>query len=240
MIGGLTAEKFSKAFAKGCNGSISINSRTLTRGSVAMFGHPDLMPLLRQAQLEGRTWYYGDKAYFGRDKYFRITKNAYMSNAQGKGCLNRWESLGIKIKDWRNGSEILLCPQSDTFFKLHGTTQADWINATSKELKKYTDRTIRVHYKMTGETERIFRRQLVNAWAVIVHSSMAGVQAAINGVPCFATDPNSTSARFGTTDLSKIETPIRPDNREQMAAVLANSQWTIPEINSGLAWEMVK
>jgi hypothetical protein len=93
---------------------------------------------------------------------------------------------------------------------------------------------------MTGETERVFRRQLVNAWAVVVYSSMAGVQAVMQGVPCFATDPSSTSALFGTTDLSKIETPIKPDNREYMAAILANSQWTLLEIASGLAWEQVR
>ena len=240
MIGGLTAQKFSNAFAKGCGGSISLNPRTLTRGSVALFGQPDLIPLLHQAQSEGRDWYYGDKAYFGRDTYYRITKNGYMSDLSREPCFDRWKALRVNVKDWRNGTEILLCPQSDTFFKLHGTTQAEWIRLTTKELKKHTDRSIRVHRKMSGETEQIFRRQLVNAWAVVVHSSMAGVQAVINGVPCFATDPNSTSAKFGTTDLSRIETPVKPDNREYMAAILANSQWTISEINSGLAWEQVK
>jgi hypothetical protein len=239
MIGGLTAEKFSRAFAKGCGGSIAF-TRTLAKGSVALFGQPDLMPLLRQAQSEGRNWYYGDKAYFGRGNYYRITKNGYISDLTREPCFDRWKAHRIDIKEWRNGTEILLCPQSDTFFKLHGTTQAEWITNTTKELRKHTDRKIRVHYKTTGEAERIFRRQIVNAWAVVVHSSMAGVQAAVHGVPCFATDPASTSALFGTTDLSRIETPVKPDNREHMAAVLANSQWTLPEIASGLAWEQVR
>lgn len=239
MTGGLTAEKFSRAFAKGCGGSIAF-TRTLAKGAVALFGQPDLTPLLRQAQLEGRDWYYGDKAYFGRGTYYRITKNGYMSDLSRKPCFDRWKMLRVNVKDWRNGTEILLCPQSDTFFKLHGTTQAEWIMNTTKALKKHTNRKIRVHRKMSGQTEQIFRRQLVNAWAVVVHSSMAGVQAAVHGVPCFATDPDSTSAKFGTTDLSRIEIPVKPDNREYMAAVLANSQWTLPEIASGLAWEQVR
>ncbi len=239
MNGNLTCQKFGRAFAEGCGGSISF-TRTLAKGSVALFGQPDLMPLLHQAQSEGRDWYYGDKAYFGRDTYYRITKNGYMSDLSREPCYKRFRALKVDVKEWRNGAEILLCPQSDTFFKLQGTTQAAWINETSKVLRKYTKRSIRVHYKMTGETERVFRRQLVDAWAVVVYSSMAGVQAVMQGVPCFATDPTSTSALFGTTDLSRIETPVKPDNREHIAAILANSQWTLPEIASGLAWEQVR
>ena len=162
MNGNLTCQKFGKAFAGGCGGSISF-TRTLAKGAVALFGQPDLMPLLRQAQSEGRTWYYGDKAYFGRDRYYRITKNGYMSDLSREPCFDRWKALSIDIKEWRNGAEILLCPQSDTFFELHGTTQAAWIQATTKQLRKHTSRSIRIHHKMTGETERVFRRQLVNA-----------------------------------------------------------------------------
>lgn len=237
-----TSPKFGKAFAKGCGGKVSADPHCLLNGDVAMFGHPQLFGLLDRAKLQNRNWYYGDKAYFGRDAYYRITKNAYMQNGlTGDDNPSRWHKLGLAIQDWRKGSDILICPQSDVFFKLQGKTQAEWIKTTTEAIKKHTDRSIRVVYKnATVDTERAFKRQLVNAWAVVVHSSMAGVQGAVHGVPCFATDPNSTSASFGTTDLTAIETPVKPDNRLQMVSILANNQWTISEINSGLAWECIK
>lgn len=237
----MTSTTFGKAFANGCNGNVSYDSKMLFDGDVAMFGHPDLMPLLDEAKKQGRNWYYGDKAYFGRNVYYRITKNAYMHNASGEPDFNRLKRLNLTFEPWRNGSDILICPQSDIFFRLKGTTQKDWIYETTKKIKRFTDRKIRFQYKSNNKTaEQSFKRALNGIWAVVVHSSMAGVQAAVHGVPCFATDAESTAARFGTTDFSLLENPVKPDNREQMAGVLAANQWTISEINSGFAWEQLQ
>lgn len=234
----LTSPVFGQAFAKGCGGELSSGPKLLLDGDVAMFGHPNLMPLLHEAQRQGRTWYYGDKAYFGREVYYRITKNAYMHNAVGEPDFDRWRKLNLKVQPWRNGDDILICPQSNMFFQIKGTSQKHWIDETVRKIRQFSDRKIRFQYKSTQKCpEKAFRRSLSNVWAVVVHSSMAGVQAVIQGVPCFATDTNSTSAKFGTTDLSRIEKPVKPDNREYMAAVLAANQWTLPEIQSGLAWE---
>lgn len=236
----LTSPKFCQAFAKGCGGKISYESRLL-EGDVAMFGHPELMPLLHDAQDQGRNWYYGDKAYFGRDVYYRVTKNAYMHNTVGEPDYVRLSKIGIKPHPWQNGSDILLCPQTSVFFALHGSTQAEWIESTTETIKKYTDRKIRVRAsKKTQGTESAFRKSLDDVWAVVVHSSIAGVQAAMYGIPCFSTDPDSTAAKFGSTDLSLIESPIRPDDRDHMAAVLAANQWKLGEIASGMAWEHIK
>lgn len=242
MNGALTSPKFGRAFAKGCGGRLSADPHHLLDGDVALFGHPQLFGLLDQAKQQNRNWYYGDKAYFGRDVYYRITKNGYMQNGlTGDDNPSRWHKLRLPIQNWRNGSDIVICPQSDVFFKLQGKTQAEWIKTTTDEIKKHTDRRIRIHHKNAANNpEMAFKRQLVNTWAVVVHSSMAGVQATVHGVPCFATDPNSTSASFGTTDLTAIEQPVKPDNRLQMVSILANNQWTISEINSGLAWECIK
>lgn len=237
----LTSPKFGAAFANGCGGDISYDPDLLMDGDVAMFGHSDLMGLLKQAQAEGRNWYYGDKAYFGRDKYYRITKNAYMHDASGDYDYDRWTKLNIKLQPWQNGSDILICPQSDVFFNLQGKSQKQWIDETVRKLRSFTDRKIRFQYKSAVKnTEQAFKSSLKNVWAVVVHSSMAGVQAVIHGVPCFATDPDCTSARFGSTDLSLIENPIKPDHRIKMASVLAANQWTLDEIKSGMAWEYIK
>lgn len=236
-VGNQRSMDFCRAFAQGCGGRISTNPKMLTHGDVAGFWLPELLEILDQAIAEGRNWYYGDKAYFDRTKYFRITKNAKMLTHFEQSTPERFNKLGLSIKPWREGSDILLCPQSDTFFRRIGTTQADWILNTSKAIGQYSDRKIRINLKRAGDdTERFFRGQLGNIHAVVVHSSIAGVQAAIEGVPCFATDPESTAGKFGTTDLSLMENPIKPDNREQMAWALADNQWTLEEIKAGKAW----
>jgi hypothetical protein len=107
----------------------------------------------------------------------------------------------------------------------------------TKTIRRYSDRKIRIHHKRAGnDTERFFRQQLGNVHAVVVHSSMAGVQAVLEGVPCFATEADSTASPFGTTDFSLMENPVKPEAREQMAWALAENQWTIEEIKAGKAW----
>ncbi|HEY7804195.1 MAG TPA: hypothetical protein VIC30_07150 [Orrella sp.] len=237
----LTSPKFGKAFAKGCGGQLVYHDKLPAEGSIAMFGHPDLVRMLYEAQDQGRDWYYGDKAYFGREAYYRATKNAYMHNAVGEPDYKRLSKIGIKSQPWRNGSYILLCPQSPLFFAMQGKNRNEWIYSVTKELKKHTNRKVRVREtKKSPGTESAFRKSLDDVWAVVVHSSMAGTQAAMHGVPCFATDPDCTSAAFGSTDLSLIESPVKPDNRDEMAAVLAANQWTLDEIASGMAWEHIK
>jgi hypothetical protein len=239
--GGLTSQTFTQAFARGCGGAVSYNPAMLMPGPVAMFGDPSLYALLAQARLEGRVWYYGDHAYFRRRVYFRITKNQWQHDMQGKAHPARWERLGVRIQPWRKtGYKILLCPQSPRFFELHGMSHLQWVQDTTRTLQRYTDRPIEIRYKPGGsQTEEQFRRSLHEVHAVVVYTSVAGAQAAIHGVPCFATH-ECVSKHFGTDDLKRIENPVRPDDRERMAWLLADNQWTMEEIKSGLAWEHLR
>jgi len=235
----LVSHNWAKAFAKGCKGSIHFNKQ-YQGGSIAMFGDETLLKIKNQAIEASQNWFYGDKAYFGRGKYYRVTKNAYMHDAQGVATSARFDKLNIQVQNWKVGDRILICPQSNDFHVRHGLTQSQWVAQVKKTLSNYTDRDIIIHTKTSGDAEMMFRMRLKNVWATIVYSSMAGVQSVMHGVPCFATDCTSTAAQFGSTDLSLIETPIKPDNREMMAWVLADNQFTLEELASGMAWEKVK
>ena len=233
------SKEFSKAFQKGCGGNIYTSGNVLHRGDIAMFGDPATWNLLQQAIKEGRNWYYGDKAYFGRGKYYRITKNAYQSNCIGNADPARWNELRISIERRKKGSKILVCRQSVKFYELHGINRDDWVRNTINTLRQYTDRPIEIRDKSTGDlTEWQFRRALSDVHAVVVYTSIAGVQAVTRGVPCFATE-KCASLAFGSSDLSQIENPVLPDNRFEMACVLANNQWTLDEIRNGTAWRML-
>ena len=67
---------------------------------------------------------------------------------------------------------------------------------------------------------------LKDCHAVVVHSSNVAVDALLAGVPVFCTVP-CAAYRMGYADLSKIESPLYPDDREQWAWNLADQQWTL-------------
>jgi hypothetical protein len=231
----LTSPQWARAFAKGCNARIDLEGEQLQAGNLAMFGSPDRWELLQRARSEGRTWYYGDHAYFGRREYYRITRNAWqLTDLARDGDVGRWERLGLRIRSkWRdNGRYVLLCPNSPAYFERHGLSVDTWIRETSAAIRLQSDREIRVRFKRSPSD---FDFDVRNAWAVVVHTSVAGVLSALQGVPCFATEPCASLA-FGCGDLGLIESPARPDNRFEMATVLAANQWTLHEMASGQAW----
>jgi hypothetical protein len=230
-----TSPKFAYAFAKGCGGSITEDLDYLFDGPAAMFGSPPAWPVLRRAQEEGRDWFFGDHAYFGRGKYFRVTKNAYQHDGQSRGVLSdRYLRFKRPIFPWRKaGAYVLVCPQSDVYFSLHGIDAKAWLADVTDTLRQHTDRPIRVRWKASRTP---IAPDLEAAWAVVVFSSAAALDALIAGVPIITLAPFAASVRMGATDLSQIESPIYPDDREPFLHALADNQWTLAEIMRGAAW----
>jgi hypothetical protein len=85
-------------------------------------------------------------------------------------------------------------------------------------------------------TARPIADDLEDCWAVVVFSSASAIDGLIHGVPCVTLAPFAATVRMGLTDLSKIETPVYPDDREPFMWNLAANQWSVQEIFSGQAW----
>jgi hypothetical protein len=232
-----SSPKLAYAFAKGCGGTIT-DEDDLFPGPVALFGSPARWPLLRRAQAEGREWYYIDHAYFSRGKYFRITKNAYQHDGVGTSTGERFHAFQrlSRLQPWHtDGSHVLICPNSDVYFGLHGIDPVAWLREVMTTLRQHTDRPIRVRWKVQ-RAERPIHEDLEGAWAVVVFSSAAALDGLIAGVPCFTLAPFAASVRMGLSDLRQIEAPLYPDGRETFLSVLADHQWTLQEILKGVAW----
>jgi hypothetical protein len=234
-----TSPKFAYAFAKGCGGTITDDLDYLFPGPVAMFGSPPVWPLLRRAQAEGRDWFFADHAYFGRGWFYRITKNGYQHDGTGPGEDARFiRSARREIQPWkRSGGHVLVCPQSEVYFSLHGLNRDEWLLNVTATLRQHTDREIRVRYKASRTP---IAPDLEDAWAVVVYSSAAALDGLIAGVPVFTLAPFAATARMGLSDLSRIESPIYPDGREEFLFALASNQWTLPEIMRGSAWRQLQ
>ncbi len=235
---GTTSPKFAYAFAKGCRGTMTDEFGYLFDGPVVTFATPPLWPLIRTAQAHGRDVYFGDHGYFGRHKYFRITKNALQHDGTGEATPDRFAAFRRPVQPWRtNGRHILICPNSAVYFGLHGLNVEQWLIDVQEQLRAHTDREIRIRWKVTASP---IVEDLHGAWAAVVFSSAAALDALIAGVPVFTLAPFAASARMGLSDLSQIETPIYPDDREPFLWNLADNQWTIREICDGSAWRALQ
>ena len=165
---------------------------------------------------------------FNLDGYFRIAYNNYWHDGQGNSPDDRLKKLNINFKPLKKAGEyiILSLPsqESISFFKLE-----NWLDRTSNEIRKYTDRKIITH----GKNSKIpLDHLLENAWAFVSNHSTAGLKAMIEGVPAYFTD----------STLKKISSIVNIENHKidyKIFNNLAYSQWNIKEIESGEAWENI-
>lgn len=234
VAGERSSPRFGAAFARGCGGRVMSHTQGMQPGGFASFCSPPVWPLLRRAQAEGRDWFYGDHAYVGRGTHFRVTRNAYQHDGTGQGSKARWRALGRPIQPWRrSGHHIVLCPNSDVYFGFFGMTTTEWVADVTARLRAVTDRPLRVRSKRDA---RPIALDLVDAWAVVVYSSAAAIDALIAGVPAFTLADFAATYRMGTADLTRIEQPVYPDDRESFLWSLAAHQWTCEELARGDGW----
>lgn len=241
-LGEKSSPRFAKAFAAGCGGSLIEDLSCLRLGAFAAFCSPAVYSLLTQAQAEGRDWYYGDHGYVHRHQYFRITKNRYQHDGRGDASPHRFRELGLSVQQaWQTtGSTIVVCPNSSVYMQQFAGVTADrWTEAIVAQLASITDRPVRVHWK-TQVSSRPLVVDLPTAWMVVTFSSAAAIEALMAGVPVCTLAPWAATARMGITDLTQVESPVYPDDREPFLWTLAANQWTLEEIRSGIAWRALQ
>lgn len=225
-----TSPLFARAFAQGCGGVVK---NRYAPGPWAGFGSPQNWHEMQQSIRDGYDWYFGDHAYFRRGQFYRVTKNAFFHDGAGVSDMQRVKMFFGRLEPWRRtGSNIILCPQSETFFRREGTTQAAWLAQVTEELRQHTDRKIIVHHKRdTKPLWSLFK----SAYCVISYSSNSAVEAVMAGVPAINT-AYSHAALMTRRSVADINNLYYPDNRLEWAAVLADNQWTLEEISNGDCW----
>ena len=205
-------------------------------------------------------WFFIDHAYLYHQRHsmfekygdfrnclFRVCKNNYVINKITDTNDHRYLELKarfakddeLEILDWKKGGKhIVVFPPSWWLCKNLGMKAEDVLQNTIEELKKHTDREIRVRVKkINGAYNPVpLHEDLKDCHAVVSYQSSAAAKAIIKGIPSFTiTDKYSAAIPMSLTDLSKIETPIYPDNRYEWLCNLANHQFYANEIQSGYA-----
>lgn len=227
-----------KAFAEGAGAKV-VAPAPLRPGDVAMYGClRGLEPTLRQAQKEGRNWYYIDNGYINPghfDGYFRVTRCNYQIDGRGVSNGQRLSRLPLHVKPWRtDGRHIVFCPPSPTWCDIVGLDLKAFMKNTHAALRARTRRPIVVRAK---PTEQALAADLVNAWCLLTYSSNAAVEAAIAGIPVVCLGHCAAYAIGGTID--EIEAPPMPP-RAGWLGVLADNQWNLDEMRDGTCWDQLR
>lgn len=163
----------------------------------------------------------------------------------------RFNKLGLELKPWKiSGDHILICSQHEKSEQWKGMPTSDiWVEQQIKEIRKYTDRPIRIRqhprfplrrkfnqYNAFSSTNN-FQVDLNTAYCAVNHCSNPGIESVLNGVPAFVSEI-SLAAPVANTDLSVIETPSRPD-RTQWSNDLAWTEWTQQEMLDGIPQDLL-
>lgn len=161
---------------------------------------------------------------------------------------DRFEKSKQVIQPWRDNKDghILLAGMGQKSCVLYGYPDQSWDMWAVKEIRKYTNRKIvyrpkpswrncppiaGTEYSPPGDSLAPY---LNSAFCVVNHHSNVGVDALLAGVPVFSWD----GAAFyqSSQDLSKIETPYYPEDREKFLWGLCHYNWSVAEIENGLCW----
>jgi len=166
---------------------------------------------------------------------------------------NRASTLGLNTKSWTNAGYniVIACQRSDSEQWAGQPPTVAWLTETARKIRQHSDKpiVIRPHPRqrianipgcviespkpIPGTYDSFdYDQCLKTTWAVINHNSGPGTQAILNGVPAFV-GTTSLASPVGNLDIADIENPLRPD-REKWLETIAHTEWTIPEIESGL------
>lgn len=200
---------------------------------------------------QGRPFLVLEKGFVKRDDYFHAGWNGLNGRANFvnlESPSDRWEKLAIPLLPWRKeGEHVVICGQVPWDASVQHHDHIAWCQRTVAALGRLTDRPLRFrpHPKVAGRVDyrvrgvelstRPLADDLDNAWAVVTFNSNCAVEAAISGVPIFASDFGSMALRVASSNIYIIENPPRME-RLPWLSDLAYAQWSLGEMAAGETW----
>jgi hypothetical protein len=176
----------------------------------------------------GENFIYLDHGYFKRgwaNNNFRAIRNACHLNEIKKRPDDRMKKFGVEVEPWRKerGSKIVVIPTYDGHHQIW-PGMSSWVGEVKQRMASLTSRPVVVKQEKGN-----LREYLQDAWCLVCNQSVAGVEAALMGVPVFST-PKCPSWPV-SNKLENIECPEFFDNRHEWAASLAYATWNSSEID---------
>lgn len=184
-------------------------------------------PEIKRYIREGLDFVYVDHPYFFRDDNtcFRMVWGATHLTTLLDRPRDRMKRRGMPLPvPWRkNGREVIVIPPSPRAIDIFD--EQWWLMRTVAHIKRVTDRPVRVkHNKLTA-----LDRFLQDAWCVVTFGSVAGVEAAMMGVPVFS-GPICPTRPISAGEIDDIEKPVYAE-REPWMASLNYATWRLDELH---------
>lgn len=180
---------------------------------------------------QSKDFYRMDHAYIGRLQYFRITRGDFQPPEIVERPADRWDGLkkeyGLEVKPWTAGKHVLVTLSAPATYWFFGVD--DWPQRIEKEIRKYTDRPIKVRVR---DAKHSIYEDLKDAHCLVTYASNSAIDALLAGVPVFTQGPSI--ARPMGAWLDSIENPRYPE-REDFFRHMAYCQFTVAEFASGFA-----
>jgi len=198
--------------------------------------------------------------YFGESEFFNQNSPP-----------DRWNLLcerkKIDVLPYRdNGNHILMCMNrgiDGRGWLTKGVDTWGWLESKISEIRRYTDRPIRVRFHPMGrdyikkEKRNVWVKRLShnvrisgldnedivddceNAWASVVYNTSASVIPIVKGIPVFTDREDCIAHSIANTSISDIANPMLID-RTQWFYDLAYCMWSKKEMKDGLFWPKYK
>ena len=213
----------------------------------AGFFKPQWLEICKKYNLK---FYNLDSGYFGNLKkkiYFRVSVNEFQITCPIiKRPADRWEKLNINLESFKRGKQIVIVPPDRKIVHALGLGSEDlWIDTIIAEIKKYSDRPIKIRKRPEVRADRIITNTFKDfikddTYCVIGHQSNALVEAVMCNIPVISLGNSSTKVIYNK-DISKIEQleVISDEEKYEWLNHLSYSQFTKEELKSGFAWDIV-
>ena len=210
------------------------------------------MDMVKKLEQRLHNFWFTDTPYFGRfdnnnlrpdNHYWRICKNTIHASYIRNCKPDRFEKFGLQIRAPNfKGSYVLVCPSSDSINNY--IDMPNWTEDTIEQIKRYTDRPIKLRHKPRGrgtsgpsEAKVPLSEDLKDAWCVVTSCSIAAVESVCLGVPVFCHD-KSFAVDVAGHELADIENPYYGGPEEWLYS-LAYQQFTPEEFANGKAVEIL-
>ncbi len=264
LRGNQNAAPICKAFAQGVRtvvGDTAVIRRDIDHDMkgydvAAFWGYvTTCQQIVASCREKGIPFIYFDLAYWDRENQYKVSVNdrhptAYVMNKAMP--TDRWDKLGLKISPWRtNGKTILVAGMSSKAAWSWGFKDEEWEKEIIGTLSASSKRRIIYRPKPSWpgskpipgsdyDRDTPISKLLADAHVVVTHHSNVGVDGLVAGIPVITRRGAAIHLALPETDLAQLESPIRPEGREQFVANLAYCQWSMKEIGNGVCWRHIR